>query len=366
MRTDTDDYRQIFLQGLPLMDTRAPIEFCKGAFPNATNLPLLTDSEREQVGICYKKHGQPAAIELGQQLVAGVVKQQRLLGWEEFSAEHPEGYLYCFRGGLRSRTTQQWMREQGVEYPLVQGGYKAMRRFLIDEMERSIARAQLVLVAGKTGTGKTRVIEVVPRAIDLEGLAVHRGSSFGRLPSPQPTQIDFENSLSIALLRMLDGDDCTVVLEDEGKLIGRTALPEQLRDKMQLAPLLLVEEPVAERVQVILEDYVQDLGRRYQQISAEEGASLHRQHLLDGLERISKRLGGVLFGRLATQMDAAFERQHELGDDSLHRLWIEGLLVEYYDPMYEYQMSRREGKILGRGCRQQVTLLARDYNGSPE
>lgn len=347
------------------MDTRAPIEFSKGAFPNATNLPLMTDSEREKVGICYKEGGQHAAIELGKTLVAGNLKQQRVLGWEEFSEEHPEGYLYCFRGGLRSRTAQQWMREHGVEYPLVQGGYKAMRRFLIDELERSIDRARLLLVAGKTGTGKTRVIDALPRALDLEALAVHRGSSFGRLPDPQPTQINFENALSIALLRMLNDSDSEVLLEDEGKLIGRNALPEQLRDKMQGAPLLVVEESVAERVQVILEDYVHDLARRYQQVSAEQGVSLHRQHLLDGLERISKRLGGVLYSRLVAQLEGAFAQGGLHGDDSMHRLWIEGLLVEYYDPMYEYQMSRREGEVLSRGTRQEITALARDRCGRP-
>jgi tRNA 2-selenouridine synthase len=365
MRADTDDYRQIFLTAIPLMDTRAPVEFSRGAFPNASNLPLLSDAEREQVGICYKNNGQEAAIELGRELVAGSTRARRLAGWENFAITHPEGYLYCFRGGLRSRTTQLWMREEGVEYPLVKGGYKAMRQYLIDELERSIAQANLVLVAGKTGTGKTRVIETLSRAVDLEALARHRGSSFGRLPEPQPTQIDFENALSIALLRQLGGGERRILLEDEGKLIGRAALPDQLREKMQIAPLLLVEESIEERVQVILEDYVHDLGQRYLQVSAEDGPMLHQQHLLAGLERIKKRLGGRLYGQLEALMKAAFEQYQGGGDDSLHRQWIEGLLVEYYDPMYDYQMSRREGEILGRGPRDEITSMAREYCGGP-
>jgi tRNA 2-selenouridine synthase len=241
-----------------------------------------------------------------------------------------------------------------------------MRRFLIDELEASIDRVKLVLVAGKTGTGKTRVIEDLPRAVDLEGLARHRGSSFGRLPEPQPTQIDFENALSIAFMRLLQDGDNHVILEDEGKLIGRTALPDRLRDKMQLAPLLLVEESLAERVQVILEDYVHDLGERYSQASTEQGPGLHRQHLLEGLARIKKRLGGRLFAQLDTQMQAAFEQQLRNGDDSLHRQWIEGLLLEYYDPMYEYQMSRREGEIIGRGRRHEIITLARERRGAAQ
>ena len=47
------------------LDIRSPTEFNKGAFPNAINLPLLTDQERKDVGICYKKSGQEAAILLG-------------------------------------------------------------------------------------------------------------------------------------------------------------------------------------------------------------------------------------------------------------------------------------------------------------
>ncbi len=366
MRPNTKDYRRIFLQELPLMDTRAPVEFARGAFPSAVNLPLMSDDEREQVGICYKEAGRQSALELGQQLVGGSIKQQRLAGWRQFVVDHPEGYLYCFRGGLRSRTTQQWMRDNGDEYPLIEGGYKAMRRFLIDELAASIDRVKLVLVAGKTGAGKTRVIEGLPRVVDLEGLARHRGSSFGRLPEPQPTQIDFENALSIAFMRLLNDGDNHVILEDEGKLIGRTVLPDRLRDKMQLAPLLLVEESVAERVQVILEDYVQDLGKRYSQAHGEQGSSLHRQHLLEGLARIRKRLGSCLFARLETQMQAAFEQQFRDGNDSLHRQWIEGLLVEYYDPMYEYQMSRREGDIIARGRRDEIITLTRERHGAAQ
>ncbi|HCN72187.1 MAG TPA: tRNA 2-selenouridine(34) synthase MnmH, partial [Pusillimonas sp.] len=67
--TDTiADFRRLFLDSVPLMDVRAPIEFKKGAFPGAVNLPLMNDIERQKVGTCYKQHGQEAAIELGHKL----------------------------------------------------------------------------------------------------------------------------------------------------------------------------------------------------------------------------------------------------------------------------------------------------------
>ncbi len=354
-REDTADYRALFLANAPLMDTRAPVEFARGAFPNAVNLPLMSDTERHEVGIRYKQSGQAAAIELGHQLVAGASREARIQGWCEFARRHPDGYLYCFRGGLRSSTARQWMREAGVDYPLVLGGYKAMRRFLLEELERSVDAAQLLLVAGKTGCGKTRVIEAVERAVDLEGLARHRGSSFGRLLDPQPSQIDFENALSIALLRSL-ATGATLVLEDEGKLIGRLSLPHRLRDRMREAPLLVVEESVASRVEVIFADYIVDLGRRYTDRHGEEGAQQHEMHLREGLSRVRKRLGGVLYTEIDSLMVEAFTHR----DDALHRRWIELLLVKYYDPMYDYQIAQREGEVMAAGSREAIITRARE------
>jgi tRNA 2-selenouridine synthase len=357
-REDTSDYRSLFVRDVPLIDTRAPVEFARGAFPTAVNLPLLTDDERHQVGIRYKESGQAAAIELGHQLVAGEVRDERTEAWCRFAREHPEGYIYCFRGGLRSSTAREWMGEAGVDYPLVIGGYKAMRRFLLEELERSVGRARFLLVAGKTGVGKTRVIDALPMAVDLEGLARHRGSSFGRLLDPQPSQIDFENALSIALMRKLHASAGSLVLEDEGKLVGRVSLPPSLREKMRSSGLLLVEESVAARVQVIFEDYVLDLGQRYGERHGDKGPALHSQHLREGLARISKRLGGVLYREVEELMQRAFD-----GAPELHRQWIEMLLVKYYDPMYEYQIQQREGEVVARGSRDDIIRIAGEFTG---
>ncbi len=354
-REDTADYRALFLANAPLLDTRAPVEFSHGAFPNATNLPLMTDAERHEVGICYKQSGQAAAIELGHRLVSGATREARIQAWCEFARQHPEGYLYCFRGGLRSSTARQWMREAGMDYPLLLGGYKAMRRFLLDELERSAVAARFLLVAGKTGTGKTRVIEALERAVDLEGLARHRGSSFGRLLDPQPSQIDFENALSIALLRGLSTGDA-VVLEDEGKLIGRLSLPQALRESMRASPLLVVEESLASRVEVIFDDYLIDLGQRYADRHGEAGAKHHEEHLREGLARVRKRLGGVLYVEIDKLMQEAFARR----DNVQHRRWIELLLVKYYDPMYDYQIAQREGEVLAAGSREDIIARARE------
>lgn len=360
-RPDTADYRALFLADAPMMDMRAPTEFAHGAFPSAVSLPLMSDDERAQVGICYRQHGQQAAIELGHRLVSGATRDQRMAAWLQFARANPQGYLYCFRGGLRSRTVQQWLQAAGVDYPLVEGGYKAMRRFLLEELERSLSRAELVLISGKTGTGKTRVINRLSRSIDLEGLARHRGSTFGQLPQPQPSQVDFENAVSIALLKLLADGERRIYLEDEGRLIGRLYLPEALRERMKEAPMLVVEQTLEQRTAVVIEDYIVDLGRQYAALFGAEGMARHADKLQQDLSRIRKRLGGERHQRVSQLMSAAFAQQREAGDLAGHREWIVTLLEQYYDPMYEYQLAQRQGAQLFCGDRDGVVAWAQGH-----
>ncbi len=359
---DTRDYLQLFLDDVPLMDTRAPVEFARGAFPMAVNRPLMTDHEREQVGICYKEQGQAAAIELGHDLVSGQTKQQRIEAWLDFCREHPDGYLYCFRGGMRSQICQQWLRDAGCDYPRVIGGYKSMRRFLIDATESVTAAAEILVVAGHTGAAKTVLLEQHPGAIDLEALAHHRGSAFGRRVGGQPSQIDFENALAIALLkRQHRRPGRPILLEDESRLIGRCALPLSLRQRMQSAPLLVVEESLASRVDHTWRKYILDKLWEWQAVHGDaEGFAAFSQDLRDSLYRIRRRLGGERFEYIGQIMDRALREQLD-GQAELHREWIRELLENYYDPMYEYQMARQADRIRFRGTREEVqAFIERD------
>lgn len=221
----TSDLARIFLDDVPLIDLRAPIEFKEGAFPCSTSLPLMTDDERAQVGTCFKQRGQAAAIELGHQLVGGAVRAERLDGWLAQLRKQPDALLYCFRGGLRSQTVQLWLHEAGVTRPRVAGGYKEMRRFLIDTLDKAAAECHWTVLTGMTGSGKTHMLEHVTQAVDLEGHAHHRGSSFGQLPGGQPSNINFENKLAIELLKRRHQGEHAFVVEDESRLIGRCCLP---------------------------------------------------------------------------------------------------------------------------------------------
>ncbi|AGW88689.1 tRNA 2-selenouridine synthase [Ralstonia pickettii DTP0602] len=361
MRADTADLRTLFLSGVAMMDVRAPLEFARGAFPGAVNLPLMDDAERHEVGLCYAQKGQQAAIVLGHQLVSGERKAARIAAWAEFARAHPDGYLYCFRGGLRSQLVQQWLREAGVDYPRVTGGYKAMRGFLISAIDTAAAEQRWFVLGGLTGSGKTDVLADVPAAIDLEGHARHRGSAFGRRALAQPQQVDFENALAIDLLCHIDTGFHALVVEDEGRYIGSRDVPQALTQCIQASPLVWLEASFEQRVERVLRDYVQGLAAEFlAEKGTAEGFEAYAARLREAMAAIAPRLGGARYGKLSSLLEQALARQAASGEVALHRGWIEVLLRDYYDPMYDYQREQRTARIVFRGDRAAVTdwLLA--------
>lgn len=352
---DSADYQRVFLQDVPLIDLRAPIEFQQGAFPSASNLPLMDDSERQAVGTCYKQHGQQAAIALGHRLVNGKRREQRTQAWIEQCTRQPEGYLYCFRGGLRSQLVQQWLREAGVNYPCISGGYKALRRFLLNTLE-SVITLPMMVVGGNTGCGKTRLLNELVAGIDLEGIAHHRGSSFGRTLVKQPTQIDFENRLAIRMLQKQQGGCQHWVLEDESRIIGRNSLPLGLYNSMQQAPLVVIDEPFNVRLARLQDEYIDQMRSAFEQTYGEQtGWQQYDEYLHYGLFTIRRRLGLARFQQLTQRLESALQLQRAGGSSEAHQQWLLPLLQHYYDPMYRYQLEKKSQRIIFRGNYAEVT-----------
>lgn len=353
-------FADLFVNDRPMMDVRAPVEFVQGAFPASCNLPLLDDEQRHMIGIEYAEKGQDAAIELGESLATPTIRERRLQQWRSFIEAHPEAVLYCFRGGLRSRITQQWLADAGIDIPLVEGGYKALRRFLIDRLDAFCDSQPLCLIAGPTGSGKTDLLLRCEHRVDLEGLAGHRGSTFGQWAQQQPSQIDFENAISVGCLKHLQAaQGRPLILEDEGRLIGRLSLPEALREAMAKAPLLILECPLQEREDRILRDYIIAQRERFQTLNAATAAQDFADFVLGNLHRIRKRLGGERYQRISAQWQNALQQLEAGQGVEAFRSGVSELLLHYYDPMYEYQLSRREGKVLMRGDAD--TLLRSDW-----
>lgn len=352
----------VFTQDTPLLDVRAPVEYDQGAFPNTLNVPLMNDQERHEVGIRYKERGQDEAIVLGEALLTPELREERIGQWVKFFEANPQGALYCFRGGMRSKITQQWIFDTtGIRYPRIEGGYKAMRRYLIDTGEALISDFSFTLLSGRTGSGKTRLLHKIEQMIDLEGLANHRGSAFGRKASPQPVQIDFENQLYIELLKSDQAQLRSILLEDEGRNIGSVHLPHSLTGKMAESPIILLEVSDEDRLEVSIQEYAIDAREDFRELYGEElGFEKYQGALLGSLERIQKRLGGVRYKELQQLLRDALDAEEKGQGVDLHGAWMSRILFEYYDPMYDYQIRNKQERIIFRGNTQEVAKFWAD------
>jgi tRNA 2-selenouridine synthase len=367
-------YRELLLQQTPMIDVRAPAEFAKGALPSAVNLPFINDEERHLIGICYKEKGQQAAIDLGNELVKGDKKAQRVEAWKQFIEKHPNAVVYCARGGLRSQISQQWLADSGINCTQIEGGYKSLRTFLLQYLGDSCRTERFTLLSGMTGTGKTDIIKTLNTSIDLEGHANHKGSSFGRPLNEQPSQIDFENNLTLALLKVRENyPKQRIILEDESRNIGGRHLPDALNVVMAASEMVVIELPVEERIEKLWQEYVvqryeetieyhqkhyQSTGQgdekeREKAELREVGEQAFSDYLIDSLLRLKKRLGSQRTSEIAAMISSAVQRQHTDNFGS-HRDWLRAITVGYYDPMYLYQLDKRKDRVVFRGDQQSV------------
>ena len=345
--------KKFLQQEKPLLDVRAPVEFLAGHIPGAINLPILNDDERAQVGTLYKQKGQDAAIQLGQKLVSGVVKDQRVSAWKEFFLKYPDSMVYCFRGGLRSRTAQTWLQEVGVQIPRLEGGYKAARQMFLETIRDASETKSLILISGPTGGGKSHLLRAASAflpVLDLEMLAQHRGSAFGFETQPQPQQAQFENFMAQDVLQMPVQTKATenkpILLEDESRLIGKNVIPENLFNKMRSSPILWVDEPLEQRVENIFDDYISQTAIGH--ASESDGLALFERYE-KSLQSIQRRLGGLRTQELMTDLKNSKTHYLEKKELTSNRVWIEKLLVYYYDPLYLGSLEKRNPKVLFRG-----------------
>jgi len=356
----SSDFRSIVLQSTPLIDVRAPIEYTKGSFPNATNLPLMSNEERHEVGIIYKQHGNAKATELGYQLVSGEIKKSRVEAWQRFVAAYPEAKLFCFRGGQRSQISQQWLDEAGQCIVRLDGGYKAFRQWLIEQTDSSIDSFEPIILGGRTGSGKTILLKKMQNIIDLEGLANHKGSSFGRHITPQPTQIDFENVLAYELIQKLADGHTTLIFEDEGRNIGRINVPQTLASYLKTAPLIILQTPLKQRVNITFDEYVVVAQQMQKEVAIDGAIERWSRDISEAMQRIQRRLGGLGYQILCDMFDNAVDVQSSTGSLEAHRSWVEYLLVEYYDPMYDYQITTRSEQVIFRGSEDEILEYLRE------
>lgn len=301
----------------PIVDVRSPKEFAQGHIPGSHNLPLFSDGERAQVGTCYKLNGRAAAVLLGLELVG---PRMAYLGQAlaNLSQGNKTLRLHCWRGGMRSGSMAWLAGSLNLPVVVLNGGYKAYRQWVLATFEQPWP---LLVLGGRTGTGKTALLLAMRQqgaaVVDLEGLAHHRGSSFGGLGLPeQPSTEHYENRLA-ADLQALKGRG-PIWLEAESAQVGRCRIPAGLWRQMELAPAIEIQRPLAERVEQLVAIYG---------IQGQEA-------LREATERIARRLG--------PQRTAAALAAIESCDWSGACLQM----LDYYDRSYDRELSRRDSPVL--------------------
>jgi tRNA 2-selenouridine synthase len=310
--------------GYQVIDVRAPAEFADGHMPGSLNFPLLGDEARAAVGIAYRQEGAAKARLVAMELVSAGLP--RYLGeLAELARSLPRGRrlaVMCWRGGERSRNVSLLLALVGVHVVTVKGGYRAYRKEVVSGLAAWHAPMPVFTLYGHTGAGKSAVMRELsnlapqlkgprPWVVDLEGLALHRGSLLGGLNQPgERTQKDFDSLLWDGL-RHPQGD--YLVLECEGGKIGKLFVPGTVAEAIRTGSPILVTAPVAARAERIMAEY------------APAGwDETDRERFLRSL--------GLIAERLSREKVAFLERSFQ---DGRFTDVVEGLLTGYYDPLYQ-------------------------------
>lgn len=308
-----------------VIDVRAPAEFAEDRLPGALNWPVLDDEQRRVVGTLYVQHSPLAARKLGAVLVARNIADH-VERWVQDKPREWQPLVYCWRGGQRSGALAWFLDQIGFRTARLRGGYKAFRALVREQLATLPAQLQFTVIAGRTGSGKTRLLQALARSgaqvLDLEALACHRGSVLGALPgTPQPSQKAFDT----ALWQALRGFDAArpVFVESESRKVGALQLPDALVARMrEHARCVRLQMDDAARVQLLLQEYGH-FAREPERFCV----------LLDALTELQ--------GRQRVQRWQAMAREARWAE-----LFAE-LMREHYDPLYERSMRRNFAGLAG-------------------
>lgn len=300
-----------------IIDARSESEYALDHLPGAANWPTLNDEERQFIGTMYvqvnqfeaKKRGAAmAARNIARHIEQGVIDKPK--DWKPLA--------YCWRGGKRSGSLSLILDQIGFRVTLVEGGYKAFRAAMLQDLVGRVAQLHFQVVCGTTGSGKTRLLHALAgegaQVLDLEALASHRSSVLGAIPGKeQPSQKRFDTLIWDALRRFDPAR--TVFVESESKKVGNVAIPATLVERMRASPCLDLTLPMAERVALLLEDYdffVKD-----------------RAHFCERLDVLAQFRGKAVV--------QAWKEQVAIGH---MQPVVQDLLTQHYDPVYLQSMQR--------------------------
>jgi tRNA 2-selenouridine synthase len=343
-----------------VIDVRSPAEYAHAHIPGACSLPLFSDEERKIVGTAYKQQSREAAIKIGLDFF-GPKMRLMVEEVESIVASHQlpvassgNGLqtancvlIYCWRGGMRSAGVAWLLDLYGFKVFSLIGGYKKFRNYVLETFKLPF---QIRILGGYTGSGKTEMLKALQHqgevVIDLEEIAGHRGSAFGKMGGEQPSQEMFENILAKELRgrwAMGNGysdrhrevnnggehspltapepihsvragiDFPPIWLEDESQRIGDINIPHEFWKTIRESPVYFFDIPFEKRLRRIVEEY----------------GNMDKEKLIDCITRIQKRLGNL-------ETKTAINYLHENNTVECFRI-----LLKYYDKWYLKSLHNR-------------------------
>lgn len=305
-------------KNIPILDVRSPLEYAQGHIPGAISFPLFDNPERALIGTLYKNSGREAAILRGFEIVGP--KLATFLKKATSLASHKQLNVHCWRGGMRSGHMAWLFSQGGLTVNLLEGGYKAYRRYIREQFS---CQGKLVILGGMTGSGKSEILrdleERGEQFLDLERLANHKGSAFGALGQEmQPTNEQFENDIASKWLQF--DFSRPVWIEDESRSIGTVSIPDPLFHRMFSAPIVMVHLDRSIRIKRLVEEY----------------GSFDESLLAQSLHKISEKLGG---GREKIALSY-------LSAKDLTK--VAEITLDYYDKAYTHAIKRKSANLIVR------------------
>ncbi|MEZ7173720.1 tRNA 2-selenouridine(34) synthase MnmH [Sporosarcina sp. OR05] len=296
-----------------IVDVRSPSEFNEATIPGSVNIPIFSDEERAEIGTLYKKVSKEAAIERGLELFSAklptFIAQCKQIGTPLT--------VFCWRGGMRSKTAATVLDLMGVEVKRLSGGVRSYRQWVVNELEKGVFPPDLIVLNGYTGSGKTillhRLVKEGFPILDLEQFAGHRGSIFGQIGLTPHNQKKFDSLLVYEMQKHFN--EPFVFIEGESRRIGKVCVPSFLLDKKEKGVHVFIHLPIEERVRLLLDIY------KPWQSPADFN---------EAFQRIKRRI----------HVPIAKEIEEALQTNQFDRA-VQLLLQHYYDPRYAYSTTRQ-------------------------
>ena len=308
-----------------IIDVRSPNEYQEDHIPNSTNLPVLNNLERKEIGTIYKNKSAFIAKKIGASLVsaniANHIKKNLLTkpgNWKVL--------IYCWRGGQRSKSFATVLSEIGWQVYVLKGGYKTYRSSINKKIYTITKKRKFMIIRGPTGCAKTRILQRLKKiganTIDLEGIAKHKGSLLGSNPNVnQPSQKLFESQIYIELKKIKEKK--LIFIESESSKIGNLYLPSTIISKIEKSPSIEINTDIKSRVSYLIKDYKSFIKTK------------------DSFNKL------FAYANVKLGKDIVTAWKVNYNSKDWKKLAYQ-LIVEYYDPLYNHKKNNRINSIIDK------------------